>query len=263
MNHNTLLAIDADCKEYILMGKGIGFGKKVSEYLEETKDCTIYALQELGERGNERKLVREIPPECLEIANSIMEAAEKEFGTLDKKIIVPMADHISFALQRMHDDEEIRNPFTEDIKLLYYKEYKVASKAKEFAVFNEDEIGYLALHVHTAVEADTISATMQTVASVRECVSMIENYTGKTIDVCSISYNRLMNHIKYMVARIMRKEQLTLNLNEYLQAKCPDAFDMAKAICEHMENILQVKIDEVEIGYLAMHMERVMQNVDA
>ena len=35
LNHNAVLAVNAeDGKECLLMGKGIGFGKKVSEHVE-------------------------------------------------------------------------------------------------------------------------------------------------------------------------------------------------------------------------------------
>ena len=34
LNHNAVLAIEKDgTKEYLILGKGIGFGKKVSEYI--------------------------------------------------------------------------------------------------------------------------------------------------------------------------------------------------------------------------------------
>ena len=34
LNHNAVLAImDKSSREYLLLGKGIGFGRKVSEYI--------------------------------------------------------------------------------------------------------------------------------------------------------------------------------------------------------------------------------------
>ena len=39
LNHNAVLAImDKSSREYLLLGKGIGFGRKVSEYIEPTED---------------------------------------------------------------------------------------------------------------------------------------------------------------------------------------------------------------------------------
>ena len=43
LNHNAVLAVNAeDGKQYLLMGKGIGFGKKVSERVEPGEDSRIY-----------------------------------------------------------------------------------------------------------------------------------------------------------------------------------------------------------------------------
>jgi len=52
LNHNTLIGIGMDDnQEYLLIGKGIGFGKKVSERIEAPEDCTVYSLYEQTQRG--------------------------------------------------------------------------------------------------------------------------------------------------------------------------------------------------------------------
>ena len=67
-----------------------------------------------------------------------------------------------------------------------------------------------------------MSVAMQTARTVRECIAMIEMATGRKIDVISLSYNRMMNHIKYMVARVSTGETLKLDMNEYIEEKYPD-----------------------------------------
>ena len=64
---------------------------------------------------------------------------------------------------------------------------------------------------------------------------MVEHITGHTIDVMSLSYNRMMNHIRYMVARAVSGEKLKVNMNDYMSVKFPKAFQAAKRICEEME----------------------------
>ena len=47
LNHNTVIAIGLeDNQEYLLLGKGVGFGKKVSERIKPQEDCTVYSLRE-------------------------------------------------------------------------------------------------------------------------------------------------------------------------------------------------------------------------
>ena len=74
----------------------------------------------------------------------------------------------------------------------------------------------------------------------------------------SLSYNRLMNHIRYMVARALNGEKLKVNMNDYISIRFPKAFEMAVQVCGAMEKNLKIHLDDVETGYLAMHMERVM-----
>ncbi len=45
LNHNSVIGIrQEDNKEYLIMGKGIAFGKKVNEQLKANAEYTIYSL---------------------------------------------------------------------------------------------------------------------------------------------------------------------------------------------------------------------------
>ena len=271
LNHNTLIAISMENnQEYLVIGKGIGFGKKVSERFEipENIECTVYSLHEQTERGKAMELIKGIEPVYLEIAGKVLAKSEEVFGKIDKNILFPMADHIAFAVQRIRANEQISNPLTDDIRILFHMEYKTAECVKDIlwemlqVEIDEHEIGYIALHIHSAIEDENVALSMQIAMAVRECIRMIEEETGQTIDVMSLSYNRLMNHIRYMVARSIKGEKLKLNMNDYMSVKFPKSFWMATEVCKQLEKQLHrtSPLDEVEIGYLAMHIERVLMD---
>ena len=264
LNNNGVIAIEMEeNQEYVLLGKGIGFGKKVSQRFEAPSDCTRYSLKNDTERGSASSLVKSVDPVFLEIANEVLREAERTFGNIDKRILFPLADHISFAVARMKNGEQISNPLTGDIHALFYKEFQVASVLKKILSdrmqieIGDDEIGYVALHVHSAIEDEKVSVAMQMARTVRECVSIIEAETGKKIDVMTLDYNRLMNHVKYMAARLLRGEELKVNINDYIEIKFPKAFAIATTVCDHLGENIGVQPGEREIGYLAMHIERV------
>ena len=264
LNHNAVLAVNAeDGKQYLLMGKGIGFGKKVSERVEPGEDSRIYTLQACEERGNADEIVKTIDPEFLEISNLVLDEAEKVFGHIDRNILFPLADHLYYAVERIKKHEQISNPLTDDIRVLFHNEFQAASVLRDILqkrmqiTIDEHEIGYVALHIHSAIEDEKVSVAMQTARAVRECIEMIEKETGKKIDVISLSYNRLMNHIKYMVARAMTGEDLRINMNEYIESKFPEAYMTAKKVCDMLGKSIGKELDEMEIGYLAMHIERI------
>ena len=54
LNNNGIIAINMEeNQEYVLLGKGVGFGKKVSQRFEASADCTIYRLaQNVAQQKN-------------------------------------------------------------------------------------------------------------------------------------------------------------------------------------------------------------------
>lgn len=268
LNNNGVIAIDMDeNKEYVILGKGVGFGKKVSQRFDKPEGCTTYRLEQETERGSAKELVKGIEPEYLEIADAILTESQKVFGdSIDRGILFPLADHISFAVARIRRNEQISNPLTEDIKVLFYSEFKVAETLKTILrerlqiEIDDHEVGYVALHIHSAIGDEKVSVAMQTARAVRECIDMIEKATGKPIDVLSLSYNRLMNHMKYMVARASTGEKLNLDMNEYMRDQYPQAYKVATDICKNLEGCIGHNLDETETGYLAMHIQRVYKD---
>ncbi|MGN0495566.1 MAG: PRD domain-containing protein [Lachnospiraceae bacterium] len=264
LNHNTVIAIHGDShKEYLIMGKGVGFGKKVNERMETRPEDTVYSLQKSTERGDAGKIAKSISPICLEIANEVLNQAEKSLGKIDRNMLFPMADHIEFAVKRIKNQEQIPNPLTADIRILFHAEYKVAQciedilKERLGIQIDEHEIGYIALHIHSALEDENVSQAMQMAQAVRTCISMVEQEAGKKIDVLSLSYNRLMNHIRYMVLRVQKGEELKVSMNDYMELKFPKSFQIAQTVCDQLGRELKLPLSEEEIGYLAIHIERV------
>ena len=254
LNNNGVIAIDMDeNKEYVILGKGVGFGKKVSQRFDKPEGCTTYRLEQETERGSAKELVKGIEPEYLEIADAILTESQKVFGdSIDRGILFPLADHISFAVARIRRNEQISNPLTEDIKVLFYSEFKVAETLKTILrerlqiEIDDHEVGYVALHIHSAIGDEKVSVAMQTARAVRECIDMIEKATGKPIDVLSLSYNRLM--------------KLNLDMNEYMLDQYPQAYKVATDICKNLEGCIGHNLDETETGYLAMHIQRVYKD---
>ena len=55
LNHNTVIAIrQDDNQECLIMGKGIGFGKKTSERIDTRPEDRVYSMKEYRARVCER-----------------------------------------------------------------------------------------------------------------------------------------------------------------------------------------------------------------
>jgi len=268
LNHNSVIAVNTDeLIEYLVLGKGVGFGMKPTQELVVTPDYRLFSLAESSERGTVKDIVKHVDPVFLEIAEAVLQHAEQNFDKVDHNIVFPMADHLEYAAKRIQNNEQISNPLLNDIKILFYQEYKSAEIVRDLLKdrldldISEDEIGYVAMHIHSATSQDKLSETLDTAHAVRNCITQIEAMTHKTISVDSLSYNRMMNHIRYMVARIQKQEPLKLDMNEYVANTYPESFNIASQICHELSKSLGAPTDKLEIGYLAMHIERVKADV--
>ena len=177
LNHNSFIGVEEENnREYLVMGKGIAFGKKTGQRVQPGDDARIYSLTEMTERGNARTIVQGVSPLSLELASAVLDEAEKEFGKIDRSIVFPMADHLDFAVRRIQNGEQISNPLTDDIRVLFHNEFQAASVLRDILqkrmqiTIDEHEIGYVALHIHSAIEDEKVSVAMQTARAVRECL---------------------------------------------------------------------------------------------
>lgn len=59
------------------------------------------------------------------------------------------------------------------------------------------------------------------------------------------------------IVRAFSGERLKLNMNDYMEVKFPKAFQMAEKICKEIACSLKINLEEVEVGYFAIHIERV------
>lgn len=83
LNHNSFIGVEEENnREYLVMGKGIAFGKKTGQRVQPGDDARIYSLTEMTERGNARTIVQGVSPLSLELASAVLDEAEKEFGKL-------------------------------------------------------------------------------------------------------------------------------------------------------------------------------------
>ena len=116
LNHNTFIGIRSKDKcKCLIMGKGIAFGRKVSESISVGEDAKVYTLTELTERGSAEEIIRSVPPECLELAGEILDHAEKVFGQIDRSILFPM----QITLLLLYSVSETRNRLVILLRRIY------------------------------------------------------------------------------------------------------------------------------------------------
>ena len=263
LNNNSVLVCDEHQEQIIFVGKGIGFHRKPTESFQYEDWMDVFRFSKKTEKGDAMEIIESVDPVFIEAAAAIIHEAQKVFEKVDTNILLPLADHIAFSYERIKSNMVISNPFANEIRLLFNDEYEVALKGKDIIKqkcgfeINEDEIGYITLHVHSAACSEKVPESMQAAIIIKESIEQVEKDFHIRIDVNSMSYIRLMNHMKFLLWRLQTGEKLQVDLSDFVAEKFPYAYQTAEKICKDLSKALKKELSEVEIGYLAIHIERI------
>lgn len=266
LNHNTILVLK-DNEELIVMSKGIGFGKKQGDHVEIPRNAKQYKMQKSYQaKQKSNNIIDYIDPIYIEIASEIISLTKTKFGKVEHDILLPLADHIYFAIKRIKEKDYPANPFYTDIQLVFPDEYEVALQAKDVIreytheEINADEIGFITLHIHSAVSVNKVGESMEVMRVIREFFKKLQADLKVRIDSNSLSYIRLMNHIKFLLLRLNNGEELQMDITEFTKEKFPFAYEQARVMCEQLSKVLHKELPDSELGYLALHLERILSS---
>ena len=178
----------------------------------------------------------------------------------DNEIIV-MAKGIGFG-KKVNEHFEIP-PHAK--KYMMQKNYQAKDKQKKVIDYinkeiNNDEVGFITLHIHTAISSNKVGESMEAARVVHESIIKLQTDLNMKIDVESISYARLMNHIKFLIIRLNTNEQLQMDISEFTKNKFPFAYEQAIRMCDNLSKVLHKELPASEIGYLALHLERILSS---
>ena len=265
LNNNGILVYHNETgRELILMGNGVGFGKKPTQQIEDMPGAKVYSLVTRQKQQSVLKVVNGIQPGFIEAAGRIIEEAEKVFSEVNHEILLPMADHIALAAKRAKENRQIPNPFTPDIRVLFSKEYTVAMRGRDIIremmgyEISDDEVGFLTLHIHAGLSDEQVSVTLDTTRIINEGIRMIEKGFSQKLQEDSLAYTRLMSHLYYMVARTRNGESTKVDFNDFIFTNYPESGRVAEMVCSYMGNELKKPVAKEEIGFLAIHIQRVI-----
>nr|AAB38977.1 transcription antiterminator [Geobacillus stearothermophilus] len=264
LNKNAVVVLD-DGKEKIVMGAGIAFQKRKNDIIPPAKIEKIFVMEEENEKF--QQLLRTLPEEYIEIAEEIISYAEGKLqAPLNNHIHIALTDHLSFAIERLKQGYRIQNKLLNEIKVLYKTEYEIGLWAKQLIQerlgieIPDDEAAHIALHIHTAkMDAASMNKTLRQTTLIREMIDIIQAELDIPIDEDSISYQRLLTHLRFAINRIENGELLHSMDEEMLaliQTKYGKEFACAQKMAEHAKGEYGLEFPDAELAYIALHIQR-------
>ncbi|SNZ17124.1 transcriptional antiterminator, BglG family [Terribacillus aidingensis] len=270
LNNNVLIAINQEEKEVVLIGKGVGFGKKTGSELEDGEFEKLFVLQDEKEQTSYKQILDHIDEELVAVMNDVIYMiAEQMDQPLNEHIHIGLTDHLAFAMKRLEQGLDIKNPFAVETKFIYPKEYKVASEAVTLLnnrlgiQLPEGEVGFIALHIHSACINQPVGELSQYTRLIAMMFKVIEDSLAITVDRESIHYIRLVRHIRFTIDRVQQGEQVRepekiLNL---LKTEYPLCYNTAWKLVKILQQTLRRPVQEAEAVYLTLHLYRLTNKI--
>ncbi len=266
MNNNVLLTKDLENNtEAVLIGKGIGFGKKKDQntFIDpKTIEKSFYTYDKKL-KNDYLDLLNSYSDVLMGVCAEIISMAEARLGQLSERIFIVLTDHISFAIERIQDGMEIDNPFVHEIEMLYPEEFKIGQHAKKMLLYATGisiptgEIGFIALHLQAAKEHKDVKVTVKNTQLIKEIVVTIETALNYEIPVGTLTHTRLLTHIKGCIERIEKERYISNPLAETIKEEINESYNIALNIQKLMVKNLKKEIPEDEMVYLAIHIDRI------
>lgn len=265
LNNNVVIARHDTYKEVVLIGNGLGFNRKKGDVISFGHADKTFLLKDEAEKEQYVNLIPHIDEDLIAFINDQLLYIEEQMGTeLNEHIHVALTDHLSFAIKRIQQNMQFSNSFLFEIESLYPKEYQVAKgvvKAFENRmgiVFPEGEIGFIALHIHSAVTDKSLRDINRDHALISRLTQLIEDGLKVDLSKDTVNHHRLIQHLHRAIDRIHHGESLgdENKLQELLKAEYPVCYNLAWKLIKVMQNQLKKPVDEAEVLYLTIHLQR-------
>lgn len=270
INNNILCTIDKKGNEMIVTGRGIGYKRKVGEFVEPSQVEKIYRMAEKSDQQKLRELVSQVPLEHLRLTEELVEYIQSQISQpLNESLLITLADHISFAIQRMEQGIEFDNPLHDAVMCYYPTEFRLGQHCLHTIEercgiqLNPDEATFIALHIVNAELNSSMSEMRDLTRLLDGCIQVTEFYYRRKFDRNSLDFNRFSVHLRYLVQRLFqdkplqnRTTQSDLLFRELIKRNCAEHYECANRIALYIESNFEKTVTEEEKIYLTIHLKR-------
>ncbi len=270
--NNNVVLVDDDLKkrEYILIGKGLGFQKKKGMKVDIDRVEKKFISDDASVKKRLIALAEEVDPDIFDATSEMIGRIEKELGQdLYKYIYLSLTDHIAFAIKRNKEGILVRNSFLHEIKRIYKNEFAAAMLALEYlnerfnVDLNEDEAGFIAIHIVNSYyqgNSDKYDEDINVLKIMKDILNIIRYYYKIDYDEDDLDYDRLVTHVRFFAKRVLLGKKLDDNnddLLELVKIKYDRAYGCVEKINDYIMNNYSYEIGNDEKLYLILHIDRV------
>ncbi|MCD2256268.1 PRD domain-containing protein [Lactobacillus sp. CC-MHH1034] len=268
-NNNAALVEDDQHAKWIVIGKGIGFGLKKGDVVNQQAIQNCYRAVD----QEDFEVMRTIDPKVVKLTNEILTFISKQLHQeVTGNDYASLADHLAFALQRAKEKIDFDDTSTRwEVAQLYPKEFKLAQELlprieHAFQVrLPKSEAVFLTYHFVNTEDASSLQDTIYLTKLIQKLINIVQFRYKVQLDPKSFNYSRFVTHLRLFLIRHMKGTQEHVHpLDEAFvtltRTKYQRAFEVAESMVHYLQSETQWQISDSEKVYLALHLMRLIQD---
>lgn len=268
LNNNAVVATDEQDQTLVALGSGIAFHQKAGQAILENKiEKSFYPKNEDAANSISETLAQ-VDPKYIELSDRIISEAVISSGKkLSDDIYVSLPDHLQFAVERLKKGMLIQNKLTVETMQTYPDEFQLGKHTLSYLAqetgltFPDDEATNIAMHLITAEEGDILENTEETITLINQFLKVISAMLKKEFNLNSVSYYRLVTHLKFFVQRIKKRQHQEFPPDKTLYDLIIRDYHAEYLIAQRIAGIVMKKfnyrVSDEEILFLTIHIHRV------
>ena len=267
INNNVVICIDDYGRELVAFGKGLGFQSAPSQLTDLSRvQRTFYNIS-----PQYIAMLDALPYDVLDLTAAIVDLARGSLPyAMSPNLVLTLADHISFAIERKRKGINIKMPLAYDMEHNYPQEMALARKALQIiwnrlrTRLDDDEVPGIALSFVNARIYEDNEPESKTQALdqqiLNEVTGIIETEMHTKLDVTSFNYLRYATHVQYLLERLHSGRGIdSVNQDLYgsIRTEYPDTTRCVDKIVHYLRHHHGFDVTKEEQLYLILHVNRV------
>lgn len=268
LNNNAVMVSDDDGVS-IVLGRAIGYGRKPGDPIDPDVVSERFVPDQTTSLDRLAALLTDTPLETVKVAREIAEMAHARLAVrVSQSLILPLADHLCFAIQRSRTGMEFDYPLRWEVAQLYPNEMAVGRDAVDLVRrrlgidLPDDEAVAVAMHIVNAqFSGSNIAPMIEMTTKLNRILSLIEAELGMAIDRNSMSVTRFVTHLRYLFVRLHSRKQYEGEAVS-IRSAITDAHPAAHHCAERIRYLLTLddqSLSDDEVTYLTLHIARLAQ----
>lgn len=270
MNNNIVLAKNEFGEEVMLVGNGIGFGKKRNDIVIKHKIEKIFLLRTEESKENFMALLKNVPIDFITLTYDVIDSLVKKYNyPVQEYLYVTLTDHIYCSYQAILKGK-YKNSNLPNVSEKYPIPYQIAKDAleiyrKKISInFPEDEVSRIAYHFMNAEGEMVLTETSDLYKRkiiINRIIKYLERNNIHRTHENSNFYDRFMIHLNYFLDYLDRSRddnKSLLEMEEQIKLTYPRSYAIGDEIYKIIANETGIDFYQSERVYLVIHIQRLL-----